>query len=1116
MKDIVNILNTNNYSINLKNDFNNLDKINSYYPTFNNMRLLDKILTSIDNKTNGAILLSGAYGTGKSYFASILLNILNEKSEENIYENLIKKSEKIYNIEDGIKRFQRKKIIPIFIDDSYENFSEGVFSGIKKAMTEYNLNIEIPSSFEIITKKLKGWEEDYPKIYKNFKKKLDEKNFFHELTYKTKKSLSIFEDIYSEIFAGEKFNNSGKIKNITELLQEVEKGILDNGYDGVIYVFDEFGRYLESNITKIDVKEIQDVAEYCNGINNSNFLVITHKELFQYSRKLKNYTDQEEWNKVSGRFLKEHLIYEKNNILKIVKNIIENKNFKLYRKKNKEIKSKEILLDKMLENINSEKITEDFYPFDIVTANVLPDLSQKLAQNERTLFAFVCSNEEKALKNIIKNNKNEYFITLDKLYDYFEKELRQLPIESLEYKIYLTSRNLINKLNSKEILEKKIIKSIALIYINNNFSDIKPDINTLKYIYNDDKLDLEVLENKKIISLKKYQNYYKLVENIDFDLEKEIKNIKENKIGKFDYIYRLEKERNLDVYYPLKYNDNNKIIRYLGQYFLDVSDIARIEKLNKNNIEDGKIIYLTNIEMNKNYNKIGEFLKMQYEDIFICGDSEIQIDILEELKELEAISVLENSNIKYLDNDIIKSELELMKKDIRNALKIKLNIFFNKEIELLDVTNNFLENKYNKYIKINYELINKHNLTSPMKKSRIEILKKIEEKRVLTDEYFNDTKAESSVARILLKNTGLYNGDKENIVYDSLINLKENIILDIKKEKISINKLYEKYCSNKSEYGIREGIFTFILGLVFIENKEYINISLVEENTEVILSLDLLDGIEKNPEKYVISYYEITIAETNYFNKLEILLKEYVPLKEVKISNRILGGIKNYLLNQPRYISNIYLIKLNGLNKIFRGIFTENNGKELILKELLKIYKTEDYNEIILKFQKEMIMLEEFKSEFKKTIEKETIGIVTEFQANDIDELFKILKSKKEKNGIDKFILSLKSEKIDEILKELTKKIKGFSYENWRNLNDFEEYKNELKKEVNIKLKKVLTSQQIKISFNENEEIIDIGTSETVLEKMLSSKIKATIKNMGLSLSDEEKRKILAKILLNI
>lgn len=87
MEKIIHILNTNNYSINLRSDYTDKEKLNAYYPTFNNMRLLDKFLLSIDNKTNGAIILSGAYGTGKSYLTALLASILGTDLKYKDYES---------------------------------------------------------------------------------------------------------------------------------------------------------------------------------------------------------------------------------------------------------------------------------------------------------------------------------------------------------------------------------------------------------------------------------------------------------------------------------------------------------------------------------------------------------------------------------------------------------------------------------------------------------------------------------------------------------------------------------------------------------------------------------------------------------------------------------------------------------------------------------------------------------------------------------------------------------------------------------------------------------------------------------------------------------------------
>lgn len=1118
MEKIIKILNTNNYSINLRSDFKNKEKLNAYYPTFNNMRLLDKFLLSISNKINGSIILSGAYGTGKSYFTALLASILGSDFKLEDYKYLVDKSKKVYDIEDSLKRYEDKKYLVVFVDESKNSFSEAVFSGVRRALKEKGIKINISSKIDIIERKLSYWKENHKNIYENFEKELVRRDFYKELEYKTKKVEEMFSEVYSNLFGGEQFSYSGDIKNLKQLLQDVEEGILEKGFTGIIYIFDEFGRYLETNINNIDVKEIQDMAEYCNLQNGSNLLMITHKDIFQYTRKIKNSLEKDEWEKVSGRFLKEHLIFEKDSILKVLKNIIQKNNYETFRETNKAIKTKEILLGNLIDE-DIKKYTKDFYPLDYITATALPDLSQKLAQNERTLFAFICSDEPKALKSLIseKNQKRD-FITLDTLYDYFEREIKQLSVDSSEYKTYMASRDIISKIPKNQEMDIKIVKAIAMIYINDNLLEIKPDIDTLRYIFNTEELDLEFLETKKLVVFKKYQNHYKLLENINLNIEKKIEEYCEKRIGRFDYIRRLEEELGKGVYYPLKYNDLNKLNRYFGQYYVDVSNLSRLDELKQNIKEDGRIVYLTNIEANPNYSQIVESLKNSKEYILITSEDEL--NIYNELKELEAISFIKEED-KVVTNETLKIELELYRREIKEVVLKKIDSYFSKKIDLLDVTNTYLEEKYPKYLGVNYELINKRVLSIPMKKARYEILNKLDNNIELTDEYFKDTKAESSVARVVLYNTGLYKQDVKNESYLKFNCLINEITEEIKSESQSLKNMYYKYCSNLGEYGIREGLFTFLLGYIYLKNKEQIVFSLEEGNSEINFTLDVLDLIERNPEKYRISYYDINEEEIDYMEKLESILGKYIKTKDSKIYNRILDGIRNYLLGQPRYVGNMYLSNLKGLNKIFRNIFIISNAKDFILKELLKIYKTDDYKEIMKRFEIEMISLEELKNEFIKNLDKISAKILSGDKFKNLESYIGSLEIEKFDLEIDNYLYTLKELTKEELLQDLTKKIKGFSYENWRGEQDLKEYKELLKKET---LKEVDSQEDetignldcLKLQFKGKEETILIDEKLDMMEKMLSSKILATIKNMGFSLNDEQKKKVIAKILLEM
>lgn len=1126
MKNIVEILDTNSYSINIKSDYKNLKKINSYYPTFRNLKLLDKFLMGIEKGVGGSVILSGAYGTGKSHFTSILLNILDKDFEIRNYKNFLGKSEKIYPIEETLKKFEKENYFIVFLDDSVEDFSKGLLLGVNRSGKDKKIKFNLSTNYEVIEKKIESWEKNYRETFNRFNFQLEArgegKKFYELLQEKDKTAVEIFKDIYRELFSGENFSEVEKTQKIGVLLEEVEQTVLKKGYAGVIYVFDEFGRYLESNINSVDVKEIQDVAEFCNGESKSNLLLITHKDIFQYGEKLDSRDSRNEWEKVSGRFQKEHLIYERTNVLDIISNILIKKNYDVYRNENLiSFEDKENLLE-IMDNISgdSRTFTEKFYPLDFLVTNILPDLSQKLAQNERTLFAFLCGREEKGLKNLMESSE-EKFISLNEIYDYFEDNFKMLNSESSEYKSYIHSKNLLSKLKDEELEEKKFIKILALIYIHNKFSEIEPTPEVIRYALG--KKDItsieEKLREKNLINYRRHYNHYKLVEEIDINVDREVAEYVEKSLNNFDGVDTLENNLKRDTYYPLKYNDEYSMNRYMGQYYIDISNISKIEKLEKNISEDGRIIYLLNLDGNENYHNIAEQLGKQ-DNIFVTSKSEKKIDIIQELKELEAIDRMIKVDVKYQNDGILKREIESLRDELKERIEKKLKEYFTTKFNLLEETHRYLVKKYKNYTPINYELINKHNLTTPMRKARLDILKRLLAKEELTEDlYFNDTKAESSVARILLKNTNLYDCKLFKLTEEEscFAEIMSELLERIKRDKISVEKLYEIYCSNRGGYGFRKGIFTFLLGVIIVQNYEQVSITLTGSKNEINTELNILDALEKNPEKYEIAYFNITEVEIKYLTELESIFEKFISNREDKIYNRVLSGMKNYVLTLPRYMTSIYLKNYKGLDRTLKSIFSVNNGKEFLLKELPKNYRTEKYEEILEKLYQEITNFENNKEDFVELLTRETLDIVDK-EIVSFSELISSLKMQTEENEMRSLILPLEGKGDKEILQVLTQKVKGFSYENWRSEKDLQEYKEELVNLLNQKIEKKenLSESEIKISSSEKEKNIDFSIEETMLGKMLRSKIESTIKNMGMSVSDKEKEKILAKILLDI
>ncbi|OQY10736.1 MAG: hypothetical protein B6I28_00315 [Fusobacteriia bacterium 4572_132] len=1148
IKDVVKIIES-GYSINIKNDYKNNNKINAYIPTIKNIRLLDKFITNITNEEASSYILSGAYGTGKSYFISVLANLLSDSFDSDKSENLIESINKKYSLNEKINILNNDDYLIVFAEDIYSNFKKSFSIGINKCIKENNLNIKLNTEFNIIKEKVENWKINHPNIHQKLIKELEKKGsniekFNIGIERYEDKYYEFFLVIYPLIFAGEEYVELASSKNIQDLIMGFEEKIIEETkYKGVIYIFDEFGRYLETNIEKVDVKEVQDMAEYCNGKNNSSLLLITHKDIFQYTGKLGRRKDINEWEKVSGRFKKEHLSFEKNNILDLISNILKKDEEKFKELKITKAKEFNLYLDNLKETkYKTSDLSENFdkfYPLNYLTAYILPDLSQKLAQNERSLFAFLCGKENNSLINIL--DKTEKLVDLDILYDYFEENFKYMSYESNEYKVYLNSKNAISKLNGKKNkIEVKFIKILALIYIYNKFSEIEPTKNILKLALNTkEKIDViyKRLEDKNLVTYRRHYNHYKLVEEIDVNIDKEVKKYVEEKLSNFDIVETLNTHIPLQPYYPLKYNEENQIVRYFKRYYLDVNNLNDLSKIEESIKEDGKIIYLLNSELKENFNQIKE--KLIEKNLFIITNKLNKKNQLYSLsRELEAIDRIYISDIKYQKDGVLKNEILSFKNEVISAIeKILKNHFSFKNSEIyiygkrvrsiknnddfIESTSNYLEEKYPNFVSLNYELINKTNISFPMRKARGEILNKIKNKYFHVDgifntknykEYINKSSAENTLGRILLKN--IFN--IETLEFKKEYN---DIYLEILKEikkKISIESLFLKFCSNKSEYSIRKGVFIFILGLIFIKHENELNIS-DSSNVELEFSIELLNNIEKYPENFYLGFIKYSHLEIKYLDDLEKIFKEYLSDNSSNRAINILNALKNYVYDLPKIIINHYSKESEGFNKVLRGVLIEKNATEYLLKELPKKYKVDNYNDVINLLTKDLTFFHQKTTEIENRIENSLIKILK----TPFEDLSTALPYWKDKNKVfdsdikiwlKRYIYKTKLQ----LLKDFTKKIKGFDFLNWYNLNDFNDFYEKLALELEPKNNNNNTIHENKIIINGEELNINSGINNSPIAKILKTKLESSIKNMGTTLKDTEKRKILLELLLEV
>lgn len=109
---------------------------------------------------------------------------------------------------------------------------------------------------------------------------------------------------------------------------------------------------------------------------------------------------------------------------------------------------------------------------------LLPRLSEKIAQNERTLFTFLSANEEFSLLNYIARNAEGNLLMPDLIYDYFQPLMQKELYEGEIHQQYILTSNILQNLQA-DSLQSKLVKTLGLISMVGEFEKLSPKSNTL-------------------------------------------------------------------------------------------------------------------------------------------------------------------------------------------------------------------------------------------------------------------------------------------------------------------------------------------------------------------------------------------------------------------------------------------------------------------------------------------------------------------------------------------------------------------------------------------------------------------------------------------------------------
>lgn len=1018
-------------AINLDLNLNHKEKLQSYIPTKSSVDILKRYLLSIINNQMHASMLIGPYGKGKSHLLLVLLAIisLDGKNEEDktllmyLYEKIRKVDEEAAEYIDRIMNGPEGRFLPVIIN-CQEDINQSFLLGLNKALNRSGLsNLTPKTDFLYAVEVIENWQKNYPETYTEYHEKLKNKKIGlnamkAELLQFNREYLAIFKELYPQLTSGSIFNPLAEA-DITRVYMSVADKLREEyGYRGIYIVFDEFSKFIEGQdkiSAGLNMKLVQDVCEMAGDSKDPQIYVtlVAHKPIKEYGNRL----SQEIINSftgIEGRLDAEVLfVTSAKNNYELIENAIIKDEFDI-NKLPSDIEniyfSKETIDECFaIPGYESEFTREDFekivvkgcYPLTPISSYLLLSISEKVAQNERTLFTFISKDEPGSMPEYVKNSFGEkglassfWSITPDLIFDYFTNLFKD---ESDEIKgIYqksVTALELIKGQANSNLLNR-IIKTLAVMMIVDRSQELPWNEDMLRLAVNMD-YSSEVKERfadnlAKLVSLDVIEldgnNFYKFKTIEGKELESIIQErwrLVANENGIKDVLLSLYPNKYV---FPKKYNYEFGMTRFFRYVFFNVQDF-----LSLNNADvffengafcDGRVVCLYQYD-EKNYsreiqNKLQEFMSYKLVVMYAHKLFEIEEDVLK----LQVLNDILDDYHFMEKNGRLLAEIQGLKDNLENKIlsylvstygrfgEYEISYFNNGEVvttessSISECIDELCYKIYDSTPVINNEFVNKQNITTgATKTARKNIMGRLLKNESIED-YMTGTSQDATIFRALFVRNGLITGTPDTKI-EKVIELFEQYLVSCtgSREKVStlINKLV------KEPYGLRLGLlpiyFTYVIG------KKTADIVVYYGDKEIPMTTDTIINMCDYPTQYELYVSETDAVRESYLDGLTDLFGIMVDStsSDSRIS-QIFGGMQKWYRALPQVTTNV---------KNNQEYFSETFYKKALSKisSILQRYEVNPYEALFeqipmaLAVDKDLEKCLERLSKFKKKLQ---------------------------------------------------------------------------------------------------------------------------------------------------
>ncbi len=922
-------------SVHLERDFYTENALEGYIVTVKVRETLTRLIAAQENDaTSKAWSLTGPYGSGKSAFALFAAKLLGDPKASTTQHalELLKDSDvTLYERFQSINGNKIKASIgfcPVLISGERAPITRSLLRGLEHGLKTFGITSR------------HSLRKDIQKLLKT-----------------------------------EANGNLLQATEITDLFKSATLAINGKGGNGLLLVVDELGKFLEyaaQHPTQGDVFVLQTLAEFATRSDPAPLLLLTilHQAFEQYANKLAK-SQQEEWAKIQGRFEDIAFVEPTEQVLRLVGSAIE---------KTEESETRN--LSPLIKfGLKPNQLTEDEFselmrnclPLHPTVALIIDSIFRRFAQNERSLFAFLSSNEPYGLQDFLSNQRYDGNVlpmfSIADLYDYLSTTIGNRLSASRDGDKWVEIEMGINRLPDPSPTTVKLIKTIGLLGIVGEVStNLKASKKILRYVLDDHtptfakefETALKTLERRSIITYRRYNDAYTLWEGSDIDIE-----------AMFH-----QAERHLDP--------NERLMTYLSELVPPRPLIARRHLFEKGTLRYFTVRYtdLENFDASLNEpfsNADGLVLytlpageheskqlveKASGEDaskrkkvlIAIPHSTRFLRDAVTELACLHWIS----ENTPELEGDAVaRRELSIRQLEAERDISNQLASIFgdddeaprkwfykgqpvpiNSQRDRNEHLSKTCDEVYHKTPIIRNELINRRKISGTVTTARKKLIQAMLENGDQENLGITGYPPEMSIYRSLLLETGIHRetsgvwgfhppkpDDKNDIkhTWETI----EDFLETCEGERQPIVELYEHLMA--PPLGVREGPLPILLCAAMLRYKT--EVALYQKGTFIPnWSMPVFERFLKVPEKFEIKRFRITKARENLLRQFSNVLNPSIETETPDLLT-FTAALIHFISRLPKYTLNTETLSDNAKN-LRAAVLNAREPDELLFKEL--------------------------------------------------------------------------------------------------------------------------------------------------------------------------------------